>query len=249
MDSKSLKDVVLSHASHSEVVFEDYLFYATLQRKEEESQEVNSETSKVIDDPKGLPTLSLDEQERMEATRALRIASWISIFFLLTTDVGGPVTAPYAISQVGWIPGVILSIIRCVYSLVVALPLIHHPVSSWHTIVVLGGSTMGTVRSTRFSQVPAKNVRRCGGTGLREICATCLQSSAGNAITYHCIFFHRNNVRNNDLSPAGWWHLLNTWTRLVADRSRTSEYRYYHDNDELRPEPISCVFQFALSSL
>ena len=188
MDSKSLKNVVLSHASHSEVVFEDYLFHAALQRKEEGSQEVNSEISQVIDDSKGLQTLSPDEQERMEATRALRIASWISTFFLLTTDMTGPVTAPYAISQVGWVPGVIFSIIRCVYSLVVASPLIHHPVSSWHTIVVLGGSTMGTVRSTRFSQVPAKNVRRCGGTDLWEICATCLQSSSGNATTYQCIF-------------------------------------------------------------
>jgi hypothetical protein len=113
MDSKPLKNVALSHASHSEVVFEDYLFYATLQRKEEEgSQKVNSD--KAIDDPQGLPSLSLEEQERMEATRALRIASWISIFFLLTTDMAGPVTAPYAISQVGWVPGVILSVICCV---------------------------------------------------------------------------------------------------------------------------------------
>ena len=154
-----LKNVALSQSSHSEVVFEDYLFYAALQRKEEEgSQEVNSETSKVINDLQALPPLSPDEQERMEATRALRIASWISIFFLLTTDVTGPVTAPYAFSQVGWIPGVALSIFRCVCSLVFVSPFIHHPVSSWHTIVVLWGSTMGTVHSTRFSQVPAKNV-------------------------------------------------------------------------------------------
>ena len=125
MDSKPLKNVALSHASHSEVVFEDYLFYAALQRKEEEgSQEANSD--KVIGDPQGLSSLSLDEQERMEATRALRIASWISILFLLTTDMTGPVTAPYAISQVGWVPGVILSVICCVCSLVVASPLIHH---------------------------------------------------------------------------------------------------------------------------
>lgn len=115
MDSKSLKNVVLSHSSHSEAVFEDYLFYAALQRKEEDGgQKVNSD--KVIDDLQGPLPLSLDERERVEATRALRIASWVSIFFLLTTDMVGPATAPYAISQVGWVPGVIISIIRCVCS-------------------------------------------------------------------------------------------------------------------------------------
>lgn len=111
MDSKPFKNVELSD---SNIFFEDYLFYAALQREEEEDgdQKVNSETKKVIDKPQVLPPLSLDEQERVEAARALRMASWISIFFLLTTDMVGPATAPYAISQVGWVPGVILFTIR-----------------------------------------------------------------------------------------------------------------------------------------
>ncbi|KAF8660660.1 hypothetical protein AX14_007363 [Amanita brunnescens Koide BX004] len=114
MDSKSLKDIVLSHSSHSEIVFEDYLFYAALQRKEEDGDgKVNSETIEVIDKPQGLPPSSPDEEERMEAVRALRIVSWSYICFLLTTDVTGAITAPYAISQVGWIPGIILFIFRC----------------------------------------------------------------------------------------------------------------------------------------
>ncbi|KAF8344794.1 hypothetical protein F5887DRAFT_885741 [Amanita rubescens] len=49
-----------------------------------------------------------DQHGRAEASRALRIASWMSVFWLLTTDIVGPFTAPYAISQVGWVPGVIL---------------------------------------------------------------------------------------------------------------------------------------------
>ena len=147
MDPKPFKNVELSHSSHSTVVFEDYLFHAALQRKEDGGQKDNSESTKVIDE-KGLPSLSLDEQERVEATRALRMASWISTFFLLTTDMVGPVTAPYAISQVGWVPGVILFTIRCVCSLDVALLRIHHPVSSGRAIVIFRGSTMGAVSST-----------------------------------------------------------------------------------------------------
>ncbi|KAF8663537.1 hypothetical protein AX14_006857, partial [Amanita brunnescens Koide BX004] len=111
MDSKPpLKDVALSHSSHSEVVFEDYLFYAALQRKEYGGQKINSENTDVIDEPRGLPPLTQDEKERVEATRALRIATWVSVFFLLTTDMSGSILIPYAISQVGWVPGIILFI-------------------------------------------------------------------------------------------------------------------------------------------
>ena len=150
MDSKPFNNAELPHSSHSKVVFEDYLFHAALQRKDNGGQKVNSEFTEVIDEPKGLPPLSPDEQERIQATRALRMASWISTFFLLTTDLVGPITTPYAISQLGWIPGVILFTICCVCSLGIALLLNYHPVSSGHTIVIFRGSTMGTVPSTRF---------------------------------------------------------------------------------------------------
>ncbi|KAF8722744.1 hypothetical protein AX14_009563 [Amanita brunnescens Koide BX004] len=110
MDSKPLKNVALSHSPHSEAVFEDYLFYAALQRKEYCGQKINSDNTDVIDEPPELPPLTQDEKERVEATRALRIATWISVFFLLTTDMAGSVLVPYAISQVGWVPGIILFI-------------------------------------------------------------------------------------------------------------------------------------------
>ena len=114
MDSKPLKNVALTHSSHSEIVFEDYLFYATLQREEYGDQKINSETTEVIEKPRELPPLSPDEQERMEATRALRITSWISVFYLLTTDMAGSILVPYTISQVGWVPGAIFFTFRCV---------------------------------------------------------------------------------------------------------------------------------------
>ncbi|KAF8889927.1 transmembrane amino acid transporter protein-domain-containing protein [Infundibulicybe gibba] len=45
------------------------------------------------------------EEEKVNATRALRVASWASVFYLITTDILGPFNAPFAISQVGWVPG------------------------------------------------------------------------------------------------------------------------------------------------
>jgi hypothetical protein len=157
MDSKPLKNVALSHSPHSEAVFEDYLFYAALQRKEYCGQKINSDNTDVIDEPPELPPLTQDEKERVEATRALRIATWISVFFLLTTDMAGSVLVPYAISQVGWVPGIILFIFRCVMSLSHRF-VTYYPVSSWHTIIILRDSDMDTVPSTRFSQVPTQNL-------------------------------------------------------------------------------------------
>nr|CBX33324.1 oligopeptide transporter protein [uncultured eukaryote] len=52
--------------------------------------------------------LTPDQAERANARRALKQASWAAIFFLITTDILGPFNAPYAISQVGYAPGVIL---------------------------------------------------------------------------------------------------------------------------------------------
>lgn len=42
------------------------------------------------------------------ANRALRIASWGSVFYLITTDILGPTSAPYAIAQLGYVPGALL---------------------------------------------------------------------------------------------------------------------------------------------
>jgi hypothetical protein len=197
MDSRPLKNVALTRSSNSEVVFEDYLFYATLQREEYGGGKINSETTEVIGKPRELPPLSPDEQERMEATRALRITSWISVFYLLTTDMSGSILIPYTISQVGWVPGAILFTFRCVCSLVIASSLIHRPISSGHTIDILRDSTMVTVPSTRFSQVSAQNVWRCRRTYFREICATFLQSFAINTITYQRIYSHRDDEQYN----------------------------------------------------
>jgi hypothetical protein len=199
MDSKYSTDVAVSPSSHSDAVFEDYLFYAVLQLEEENGgQKVfspvdtqftsGSKTDRVKEEPRHLPPMTPDQQESAEATRALRIVSWMSVSFLLTADVVGPFTAPFAISQVGWIPGAILFIIRCVCLSVIALPLIHVPVSSGYTIVILRNSVMGTIHSTRFSPVSAQNICRYSGTDLRTICMSYMQYFASDAIIDRCMF-------------------------------------------------------------
>ena len=120
----------VSDLPRQKVVFEDYLFYAALQRQEEDvlSRQTSSRGSDTTFrdnekknwfsgvmaatdakvDSSELPAMTEDEVERANASRALRITSWASAFYLITTDVLGPFSAPYAVSQVGWVPGVIL---------------------------------------------------------------------------------------------------------------------------------------------
>ncbi|KAF9009481.1 transmembrane amino acid transporter protein-domain-containing protein [Cyathus striatus] len=112
----------------SQIIFEEYLHYAAIQRLEEDgwtpgsgepiAQKRDNWFSRLSDhkgpnvnvdvqDAKPRP-MTPDEIERANASRALRLASWSAIFYLITTDILGPFNAPFAISQVGWVPGIIL---------------------------------------------------------------------------------------------------------------------------------------------
>ncbi|KAH8112279.1 transmembrane amino acid transporter protein-domain-containing protein [Phellopilus nigrolimitatus] len=51
------------------------------------------------------------EDELVTARRALRTASWAAIFYLITTDILGPFNAPFAFSQVGYVPGAVLYVV------------------------------------------------------------------------------------------------------------------------------------------
>ncbi|CAH2353037.1 hypothetical protein CLIB1423_09S01398 [[Candida] railenensis] len=42
------------------------------------------------------------------ANRMVRTASWGSVFYLITTDILGPTSAPYSVSQLGYVPGCLL---------------------------------------------------------------------------------------------------------------------------------------------
>lgn len=131
--------------SSSGAVFEDYLHYAALQRREEDIQsnidpniagrswlnrlsahkgpnvivDINARGG---DEGSMMDSMTVTEAERVNALRALKSASWASVFYLITTDILGPFNAPYAISQVGWVPGRVLLSELCKYILAHLLP-------------------------------------------------------------------------------------------------------------------------------
>lgn len=84
-----------------------YAHYAEIQREFEK-----------LDDDEGLYAVQREQMytdphsnitpPKLESQRLLRIAKIYSVFFLITTDILGPSNAPYAVAQMGWVPGVIL---------------------------------------------------------------------------------------------------------------------------------------------
>ncbi|CDR48491.1 RHTO0S18e01222g2_1 [Rhodotorula toruloides] len=58
-----------------------------------------------------LEGLSERELELVNARRALRVAGWATIFYLITTDILGPFNAPYAIASMGMASGVVLYVV------------------------------------------------------------------------------------------------------------------------------------------
>ena len=136
LDSRS--PPVYSDSLKNKVEFEDYLYLAAVQRREEDLQVAAGANSrfkfqlfeklgssfsrlsehkgqnvniKVVED--SIPPPTADELERENASRALRLASWASVFYLITTDILGPFNAPYAISLVGWVPGMYQVFWKC----------------------------------------------------------------------------------------------------------------------------------------
>lgn len=51
------------------------------------------------------------ETEWERAQRATRTATWITVFYLITTDILGPYNVPWAISQMGYGPGIALYVV------------------------------------------------------------------------------------------------------------------------------------------
>ncbi|ODA79024.1 hypothetical protein RJ55_04614 [Drechmeria coniospora] len=68
-----------------------------------------AEEEVVNEDPESVAVShGVSEQEWKTASRALRTASWGAVFFLITTDVLGPFSTPWAFAQMGYGPGIAL---------------------------------------------------------------------------------------------------------------------------------------------
>jgi hypothetical protein len=141
------------------VEFEDYLHFAAIQRREEDllagvkevetthwfnrlSEHKGPNVNINVHNLKSIPPTE-EQLEQENASRALRLASWASIFYLITTDILGPFNAPYAISLVGWVPGIVLYAVMGVlaaytglilWRLFVRLDSVRYPLKSYSDI-------------------------------------------------------------------------------------------------------------------
>ncbi|KAF8553096.1 hypothetical protein OG21DRAFT_1414934 [Imleria badia] len=112
---------------------ETYLFYAQEQRDKEAAEArkeghlpptgwlselfdlnrraLDQDSVTSADEKRGAPAdeaavLGITPTEYRAASSSLRTATWGAIFYLITTDILGPYSAPYAFAQVGYGPGV-----------------------------------------------------------------------------------------------------------------------------------------------
>jgi hypothetical protein len=120
-------------AQNGAVTIEEYMYWASISRHEESllpkikgpvakllrpnkhdaaaDHNTRSYTStSELRDLKVAPpdTVAVSDREWDQAQRAARTAGWAAVFYLITTDVLGPYTVPWAMAQMGYGPGISL---------------------------------------------------------------------------------------------------------------------------------------------
>lgn len=114
------------------VTIEEYMYWASITRHEEsllpeikgpvakllgsgksDAAKHNARSEAPISEMKDLkattPTaVAVSDAEYHQAARAARTAGWAAVFYLITTDVIGPYTVPWAMAQMGYGPGISL---------------------------------------------------------------------------------------------------------------------------------------------
>jgi hypothetical protein len=119
------------HNHDNSVTFYEYKYYAELTRAEQDSGNVPTTGSGehgMLPTTMGTPARAerasdhegsqaaipasnphiISDDEWMTASRAIRTATWLSVFYLITTDILGPYGVPFAIGTLGWGPGMAL---------------------------------------------------------------------------------------------------------------------------------------------
>lgn len=132
LSEQAVENEALLSTDDSNVPLEEFVYRARLQREREKKPEhgagdmdtaipifgflshLSKRKKKEDDDSSSdkndnMPSGTNVEVEEVEvASRAVRNATWMSVFYLITTDMLGPTTAPYAVSQLGFVPGSLL---------------------------------------------------------------------------------------------------------------------------------------------
>jgi hypothetical protein len=116
------------HNHDPSVTFYEYKYYAEITRAEQEAGNVPStgsgghgillttagasagdeKTSDREGSQEALPAANrhvVSDDEWVTASRAIRTATWLNVFYLITTDILGPYGVPFAIGTLGWGPG------------------------------------------------------------------------------------------------------------------------------------------------
>ncbi|KIJ62499.1 hypothetical protein HYDPIDRAFT_94547 [Hydnomerulius pinastri MD-312] len=78
-------------------------------RTRTQADQASISSAAASDEKKGIhdeAALTITDSEYRAASSSLRTATWGSVFYLITTDILGPYSAPYAFAQVGYGPGV-----------------------------------------------------------------------------------------------------------------------------------------------
>ncbi|KAK1750105.1 transmembrane amino acid transporter [Echria macrotheca] len=88
-------------AKDAPVPFEEYLYWANYQPTND-----NDAASKPGPEHKTVPPANYTGPDNQSDSRALRTAGWISILYLIVTDIFGPFSTPWAFAQLGYGPGI-----------------------------------------------------------------------------------------------------------------------------------------------
>lgn len=105
------REIISSENDNSRnVPLQAFSYYADIQREYEKSNDYDglyaAQREQMYTDANSNLTPS-----KLESQRMLRLAKAYSVFFLITTDILGPSNAPNAVSQMGYVPGVILYVL------------------------------------------------------------------------------------------------------------------------------------------
>ncbi|KAH3668451.1 hypothetical protein OGAPHI_002205 [Ogataea philodendri] len=87
-----------------------YRHYADIQRSYEQADDFDGLYAVQREQMRTDARANISE-EKLDSQRKLRQAKVYSVFFLITTDILGPSNAPYAIAQMGYVPGIILYVV------------------------------------------------------------------------------------------------------------------------------------------
>lgn len=108
----------VSHSNEKNVhnlPLQAYLHYAEVQRECEKENDLDKLYDIQTEQMRTEPKCNLSE-EKLQVQRKLRIAKSAAVFFLITTDILGPFNAPYAVAQMGYVPGVILYVLFGIFA-------------------------------------------------------------------------------------------------------------------------------------